>query len=213
MKKSALLTLAVVVTLLTLGGVASAATINSIMVSGNQVTIGGDGFTGSLTITLDGQQLDIVSSTSTQIVATVSTLPSPGTYRLVVKAPKASTSAWVSLPSAPAVVATIALYNQTGNVPTTTLFTPVTNGLYRFTAYMAETVAGGTGGAWSLEVNWDDFRGQQGMPVELGCNQVDEAPVTSVSGEVQAGQPITYNVGGDNASGTYEVLLTVERLM
>jgi hypothetical protein len=78
---------------------------------------------------------------------------------LVVTADKASASAYVAIPSAPAVVATIALYNQTANIPTTTLFTPATNGLYRFTAYMAETVAGGTGGIWSLEVYWNDFAG------------------------------------------------------
>jgi hypothetical protein len=49
--------------------------------------------------------------------------------------------------------------------------------------------------------------------VNLGCNQTGESPTTSISGEVQAGQPITYNVIGDNASGTYELVLTVERLM
>ena len=48
---------------------ASATTINSATVSGNQLTVGGIGFNGALTVTLNGQTLKIVRSTSTQIVS------------------------------------------------------------------------------------------------------------------------------------------------
>lgn len=85
-----------IATLLT--GVASATTINSVTFSKSTVTINGVGFNGAPTATLAGQKLAIVSSTPTQIVATMSTVPDPGSYRLVVKAGKATAFAYVTTP-------------------------------------------------------------------------------------------------------------------
>lgn len=205
----------VAMTLLVLCSTASAnaITINSIAVSGNQLTIGGVGFNGILTVTLDGQKLNISSSAPTQIVATVDPIPAPGSYRLVVKAGGASTSAYVALPSSPAVVATLALFNQTAGIPITTLFTPSTNGLYRFTLYMAITAACNTTGDWTLSLSWNDFGGIQYLALDQGCAPTGER-ITTAPGSVLAGQPITYTVLANNVtSGDYEVLLTVERLM
>src|SRR5450755_4400876 len=79
-------------------GVASAITINGVTFVRSTMTINGVGFNGVLTATLSGQQLTIVSSTPTQIVATIPTVPDTGSYRLVVKAGKASTFAYVTVP-------------------------------------------------------------------------------------------------------------------
>jgi hypothetical protein len=211
-KQRVFLALIVVVTLFVLCGTVSAATINSITVSGNQLTIGGVGFNGTITVTLNAQKLTVVSSTPTQIIATMDPIPEPGTYRLVVKAGKPSATSYVAIPSAPAVVETIALFNQTTGVPVITLFTPKVDGLYRLTIYLAETVPGSTGGGWEAEMYWKDVQGSQSFGTGVGCSQINERIVTEPA-RLLAAQPLTYEVINSNASGTYEILITVERLM
>jgi hypothetical protein len=205
----------VAMTLLVLCSTASAnaITINSIAVSGNQLTIGGVGFNGTVTVTLGGQKLNISSSAPTQIVATADPIPAPGSYRLVVKAGGASTSAYVAMPSAPAVVATIALYNQTAGIPTTTLYTPPTTGLYRFTIYLATTAVCNTTGDWDVNLQWTAFGGIQSLGTAQGCAGIGEH-ITTAPGSVLEGQPIIYWVDANNVtSGDYALLLTVERSM
>lgn len=79
-------------------GIASAATINGVTFVKSTITINGVGFNGVVTATLSGQKLAIVSSAPTQIVATIPTVPDPGSYRLVVKAGNATTFAYVTAP-------------------------------------------------------------------------------------------------------------------
>jgi hypothetical protein len=82
----------------------SAMTINNTTIGANQITINGSGFTGTpLSVTFNGASLSIVSSSASQIVATVNPLPATGTYRLVVKAGSASSTIYVNVPS-PAVL-------------------------------------------------------------------------------------------------------------
>jgi len=89
---------------------ASANTINSTTVSGNQLTITGTGFSGTpLTVIFNGKSIPIVSSSATQIVATLNLIPVPGSYRLVVRAGTTSTFAYVTAPAIPAIVAQVAL--------------------------------------------------------------------------------------------------------
>jgi hypothetical protein len=78
---------------------AFAATINGATWLRSTLTVNGVGFTGAVTATLNGKALTIVSSTSTQIVANVPFVLDTGNYRLVVKAGKASTFAYVSTPA------------------------------------------------------------------------------------------------------------------
>jgi len=93
------LLVAFAIVLFTLCCTAYAVTINSATVSGDQLTISGVGFTGSISVTLNGQDLTVVSSTPTQIVATVNPVPAVGSYRLTVKAGKASAFAYVAVPA------------------------------------------------------------------------------------------------------------------
>lgn len=86
------------VALMLICGITSATTINGVTFARSSVTINGVGFNGTLTVTLNGQKLTIVGSTPTQIVATMGIVPDPGSYRLVVKAGKATTFAYVTTP-------------------------------------------------------------------------------------------------------------------
>ena len=79
-------------------GIASATTIYGVTFVNSTVNITGVGFNGTLTVTLNGQKLTIVSSTSTRIVATIPTVLDSGSYRLVVKVGTASTFAYVTAP-------------------------------------------------------------------------------------------------------------------
>lgn len=103
-----------------LSGPALAATINSTTALGNQVTIGGTGFTGTLSVTLNNQQLTIVSSTSTKIVATMNPVFAAGSYRLVLKTGSTSTTGSVTIPPSSVVVAQCpeASANGTGDIYT-----------------------------------------------------------------------------------------------
>jgi hypothetical protein len=85
--------------MLLLCAVASAATIYGVTFANSTVTINGVGFNGTLTATLNGQKLTIVSSTPTQIVAGSSRVLDYGSYRLVVTTGKTSTFAYVTTPA------------------------------------------------------------------------------------------------------------------
>jgi hypothetical protein len=63
---------------------ASAATIEGSTIANNQITISGSFALPIISVTLGTSSLTVVSSSSTQVVATVSPLPHVGTYRLVV---------------------------------------------------------------------------------------------------------------------------------
>ncbi len=101
-------------TLILLSVPASAATINSTTVLGNQVTIGGTGFIGTLSVMLNNQRLTIVSSTTTQIVANMNPVFAAGAYRLVVKAGSTSATSSVTIPASSIVVAQCLQYTSSG---------------------------------------------------------------------------------------------------
>jgi hypothetical protein len=89
---------------LLLSAAASASTIKAVTIAGTQLTIMGTGFTGiPLTVTFNGARIPIVSSSATTIVATLSPIPAPGTYRLVVKAGTVSTFSYATISAPPAV--------------------------------------------------------------------------------------------------------------
>ena len=222
--------LALVIFLLA-GITSSATTINSAVISGTQLTITGTGFSGTpLAVTFNGKTLLIVSSSSTQIVATLNPVPAPGSYRLVVKSGTASTFAYVV---APTIVARIALVNQTAAIPTTTLFTPTSDGLYRISAYGAITTPVSPNGAnWSVFFGWTDEAGMEGSGEPLviiadfntpqnaygvctqGANGTQSPAGCVLVVRSLAGKPLTYSVTAEFAAGgTYELFITVEQLM
>lgn len=225
------------VLLVLLAAVASASVINSTTISGNQLTITGAGFSGTpVKVTFNGQSIPIVSSSATQIVATVSPAPGFGTYRLVVKAGTITTTAYVTVPASPVIVAQVSLKGQTNPIATTTLFTPQRDGLYRISSYGVVTVPNSTFGQWDVQLNWTDDSGSELCSDYQACNLMEmwSDPVeehfggtTGLQGhfppntitvvQVKAGVPVTYSVvadaNGNPTGSTYELFITVEQLI
>src|SRR5581483_672414 len=115
---------------------ALAMTINSAVMVGSQLTITGTGFSGTpISVIFNGSQATVDSSSTTQIVVTINPLPPPGTYRVVVKAGKTASLAYVTLSN---VVTKVSILNQSSAIPLTTLWTPASDGLYRVSIYMVQ---------------------------------------------------------------------------
>jgi hypothetical protein len=156
----------------------SAITINSAVAVGPQLTITGTGFSGKpLSVTFNGSELTVNSSTAKQIVATIDPLPPAGTYRVVVKAGAASDTVYVTLSN---IVAKISLLNQAAAIPLTNLWTPALEGVYRVSIYMVQVPpfpSGGTldTGNVALEFQWTDDSGTQS---EFSGIQTSDASLT-----------------------------------
>jgi len=122
-----------------------------------------------------------------------------------------------SFPS-PLILAKSKLPNQTAPIPTTTVFTPSQDGLYRLSVYMTESVAVPTSGAyWTFNAAWSDDAGDEatGVPI-LNANQTPSGAYgyLTVLLQVKAGKPITYSTTLSNGTdgGTYSLYYTLERL-
>jgi hypothetical protein len=204
MQKQAMIVLLI---LIELCGFASATTIYSTTVSGNQLTIGGVGFSGTLTVALNNQKLTIVSSTPTQIAATMNPVPAPGSYRLVVKAGTVSTFAYVTISSEPVIVAQLSFVNQSQPI-NGTLFTPATNGVFRISSYANTTQCCQ---ASSFQFGWTDEIGAHVTSdpsfVDLFIPFIERIHVVRSIG----GQAITYTAL-DPSDSQYSWYITVEQL-
>ena len=77
-----------------------------------------------------------------------------------------STGLPASTPTSATIVKTVVLRNQTGSIPTTTLFTPASTGLFRVSVYMTEVVPPqGNDGTWIFNLAWTDDAGlESGFP-------------------------------------------------
>lgn len=224
-----------------LAAAASASVINNATISGNQLTITGAGFSNSpLTVTFNGKLMPIVTNSATQIVATLSPVPLSGTYRLVVKSGGASATAYVTASDIPGIIAQLVLKGQTAPIPTTTLLTPQSDGLFRISSYGVITVPNSTQGMWDVQLTWTDESGpeicgggQQGgdipcvllgmwtnlTPTRFGVNySIWYSPNATAVVRLKAGTPLAFAVLADsnfpNVSGTtYDLYFTVEQLM
>jgi hypothetical protein len=128
--------------------------------------------------------------------------------------------------TSPVILKKLVLKNQTASIPTTTLFTPATGGLFRVSAYMTQTSPGTGSGQWLLQMNWTDDAGQEYDAIGGVYDKATQslAYCTATESELafvpcgatfvaNAGTPVTYSVQGDGGGGTYEVFLVVERLI
>jgi hypothetical protein len=124
------------------------------------------------------------------------------------------------------IIKKVVLSNQTAVIPTTTLITPGTTGLFRISAYMTQ-VATAQGGATSFNLGWADDAGQQTTwtvlppivqqtdavpPLSWGQNY-EGGPGNTVTIEGVAGQPITFWTASSSSVGTYSLYIVVERLI
>jgi hypothetical protein len=127
------------------------------------------------------------------------------------------------LPS-PVIVAKGKLPNQTAGIPTTTIFTPTQDGLFRASLYMTQVATGSSAVGWAYYVSWvDDAGAESAYPISVGTNQVPPSAWgnsgygnggTILTFEAKAGQPVTYSVlySGSGDGGTYSLYYTIERL-
>jgi len=193
----------------------SASTINGTTLSGKQLTITGTGFSETpLTVTFNGKKIPVVSNTAIQIVATLKSIPAPGSYRLVVMSGTASTFSYVAISASPNIVAQVALKNQTANIPLTTLLTPQATGLYRVSGYM--DCSGDTLNVAEFELSWTGPAGNATLG-SLGAvsNCTGNSPTTwSYTVLDTKGSPLSYEVAGAISFPpfSYDIFFTVEQL-
>jgi len=127
----------------------------------------------------------------------------------------------------PTVIARLSLKNQTVPIPTTTIFIPKADGLYRLSVYMTVTTADLTSSSfWSANVNWTDEAGAEQKTMLLYGISYSSPPnaafITndgSLSGPVitmqaKADTPVTFCVtqNGSTDNSAYAVFIAAERL-
>jgi hypothetical protein len=105
--------------------------------------------------------------------------------------------------SYPRVVAKVALTGQTAPIPTTTLFTPAKDGLYRISSYGVVTVPSTSSGLWEVQLNWTDDSGPQGCaPYPIDSGGPSPSPCVLL-GLYSDGTPGINNYGQGFGSGYY----------
>jgi hypothetical protein len=122
----------------------------------------------------------------------------------------------------------VILANQTAPIPTTTIFTPASDGLFRLSAYITEVVPAekqGNQSNWQYQFNWTDDAGAEspaGYLMWLGSSQIPPnaysgSPGTVTVFEAIAGQPVSFSVNLVDpvgvGGGTYSLYFVVERLI
>jgi len=192
----------------------SASTINGTTLSGTQLTITGTGFSETpLTVTFNGKKIPVVSNTATHIVATLNSIPAPGSYRLVVMSGTASTFSYVAISASPNIVAQVALTNQTANIPLTTLLTPQATGLYRVSGYM--DCSGDAMNVAEFDLSWTGPTGNANLGTLGAVSNCSGNSATTWSYTVldTKGSPLSYEVAGAITFPpfSYNIFFTVEQ--
>ena len=203
---------------LLLSAVASASTINGTTLSGTQLTITGTGFSGTpLTVKFNGTSIPVISSSATQIVATLNPVPPPGSYRLTVKAGKPSTFSYVAIPSTPTIVAQVALTNQSATILPTPILTPQSSGVYRISenALSRDQNCVNASSLLSSTLDWVDDVGPRSVfstaTLPGGGLFMNWVFSWTVIVKASAGAPIAYEIPQVNCK-PYDLFITVEQL-
>jgi hypothetical protein len=138
----------------------------------------------------------------------------------------AAKSSTAGLP-APVIVAKAKLKNQSAAIPTTTIYTPAQDGLYRLSVYATMTTNNEfSQSQWQYGIAWTDDDGAQSTPYLLyqGGNvlgqfwsagdQINPMGGEVLSFEAKAGTPITHNMtqNGPPDGTLYSLYYTLERL-
>jgi hypothetical protein len=133
--------------------------------------------------------------------------------------------------TSPVIIKKIILANQTAPIPTTTIFTPASNGLFRVSVYMTTPVVNSNPNNWIFNLEWTDEAGVENTNGSglLQTSSVSQPPgawgglinggLATPTGlaviQCNAGHPVTYSVSPSLTSdlGTYSLYFTVERLI
>jgi hypothetical protein len=126
--------------------------------------------------------------------------------------------------TSPVIVAKRKAPHQTAAIPTTTLFTPTEDGLYRISAYATLTKVGtANSGSWTFSLGWTDDAGPQTEQFVLDGSFNARGPFLNDYNfyggavrtfEAKGGTPITYNLDEDGVSdgSEYSLYYTLEQL-
>lgn len=121
-----------------------------------------------------------------------------------------------AVPVAPQIVARIHLTGQTGPIPVTAIFTPVTDGLFRLSGVFVITTASNQAGNWSTSIGYTADSGSGYVQwIEVASERVNGGfSESTLTVRDNAGNPLTYLVfsTGNPQGSTYELFFTVERL-
>jgi hypothetical protein len=140
---------------------------------------------------------------------------------LVLTSGSRTAGAAANAPSSPLIIVKGKLVNQTGPVPTTKIFTPTQDGLYRLSVYGTNTVADPSSNSVSAYfLNWTDSSGVLGTQLVIQGGGWQNGPWQyypqyPISFQALAGQPVSYSVmpqGGPADGSIYTLYWTVERL-
>lgn len=133
--------------------------------------------------------------------------------------------------TSPVILKKIILANQTAPIPTTTIFTPVSNGLFRVSVYMTTPAPNSNPNNWVFNLGWTDEAGVENTNGNgfVQATSVNQSPgawgglvtlgAVTLSGiaviQCNAGHPVTYSVSPSLTSdlGSYSLYFTVERLI
>ena len=195
--------------------------ITSAALDEDHLVIAGSGFTGNqLAVTLNGEPLTILSSTSTQIVAALAP-PAAGSYKLVVQSGSAMASTDVPIFSGFRLVAESTLDDQSSAMSDTTLLVPSTNALYKISVTLAVAKPiSASGQHWGVLLSSGENPSQEksrfdgGGFLTVDAAKPGAASVASWYVKGHAGIPITYKVSPSNPEmgGACKVSITVEEM-
>jgi hypothetical protein len=122
----------------------------------------------------------------------------------------------------PLVVAQGAMLNQSGPIPTTTVYTPALDGMFRLSVYATMTNSSGNGQQWLVNVGWTDDVRQFTESGALFGNDNESIPFMTLGAgapqgavipfKAKAGTPVTYSVDGGPDGSQYSIYYALERL-
>jgi len=147
------------------------------------------------------------------------------TFTVLSLSKAADTSAPIPNTATPVILARGKMLNQTAPIPTTTILTPATTGLFRLSIYATVTTTDPSSqSSWGIDPQWtDDAETQNAGGVLIGYGgalgqfqfQGDtQLGGLSISFEAKAGTPITISTyqNGPPDSSVYALYYTLERL-
>lgn len=119
----------------------------------------------------------------------------------------------IAAPRAPVIVAQVALSDQTGAIPVSTLVTPRSSGLFRVSGSVIGLAGCNSTAPAEVALIWTDDRGaEQGQLFNPGVLESSAYGLSSVV-RVIAGTPLSYEIpSGDVNCTPYDLFLTVEQL-
>ena len=115
---------------------------------------------------------------------------------------------------AASVVGNVNSYGNNTALPTTTIFTPVSDGMYRVSGYF-ETTTGAVSGSEAVNISWTDSIGANSHSLgAIGLTAVVGTLLPSIEIHCKGGQPIQFNTNNIAIVGTpqWNLFLIVERL-